>query len=212
MARNLRVRSETIGAPDKPEVMRTASNPLRTTLRSLYADPTMRRALGLLLALTLITQSASAGVNSHRAKVSGGSTPAPVVGSEGIFDSTEEAQLIFKYKVRVKGNTGSFPDGVFELPYAKINKLIYGQTKNLRVGQTIALSAVAGVGGLLLLLSKSHTHYVSVDYTDESNHEQTITFEVGKDAIRPLINSLEVRTGKKFEHESGPLASAPSKP
>jgi hypothetical protein len=106
----------------------------------------MRRALGLLLALTLITQSASAGVNSHRAKVSGGSTPAPVVGSEGVFDSTEEAQLIFKYKVRVKGNTGSFPDGVFELPYAKINKLIYGQTKNLRVGQTIALSAVAGVG------------------------------------------------------------------
>lgn len=172
----------------------------------------MRRALGLLLVLALITQNASAGVNSHRAKVSGGSTQAPAVGSEGVFDNSEQAHLIFKYKIRTKGETGSYPNGVFEVPYAKINKLIYGQTKNLRVGQTIALSAVAGVGGLLLLLSKSHTHYVSVDYTDDSNREQTITFEVGKDAIRPLINSLEVRTGKKFEYESGPLASAATKP
>lgn len=172
----------------------------------------MHRVLGFLLVLILAVQNASAGVNSHRAKVSGGSTGVPAVASEGIFDTTEEANLIFKYKVRKKGETGAYPDATFELPYAKINKLIYGQTKNLRVGQTIALSAVAGVGGLLLLLAKSHTHYVSIDYSDDSNHEQTITFEVGKDEIRPFINSLEVRTGKKFEYESGPLASAPRKP
>ncbi|HEY2471629.1 MAG TPA: hypothetical protein VGI45_27830 [Terracidiphilus sp.] len=136
----------------------------------------------------------------------------PPVASEGVFDTTLEAHLIFKYKVRRKGEIGPYPDAVFEVPYAKISKLVYGQTKNLRIGQTIALSAVAGVGGLLLLLSKSHTHYISIDYSDDSNHEQTITFEVGKDAIRPFINSLEVRTGKKFEYESGPLSSAPRKP
>ena len=168
----------------------------------------MRRALGWLLVLILVVQHASGSVNSHRAKVSGGSTAVPPAASEGIFDTTEEAHLIFKYKVRTKGES-PFPDAIFEVPYAKINKLVYGQTKNLRVGQTIALSAVAGVGGLLLLLSKSHTHYVSIDYTDDSDHEQTITFEVGKDAIRPFINSLEVRTGKKFEYEAGTLASAP---
>lgn len=171
----------------------------------------MRRALGLLLVLILVVQNASGSVNSHRAKVSGGSTPVPPAASEGIFDTTEQAHLIFKYKVRTKGEI-PFPDAVFEVPYAKISKLVYGQTKNLRIGQTIALSAVAGAGGLLLLLSKSHTHYVSIDYTDDSDHEQTITFEVGKDAIRPFINSLEVRTGKKFEYESGPLASTRRKP
>lgn len=172
----------------------------------------MRRAIGLLLVLILVVPNASAGVNRHRAKVSGGSTRVPPVASEGIFDTTEEANLIFKYKVRTKDEIGPYPDAVFDVPYAKINKLVYGQTKNLRVGQTIALSAVAGVGGLLLLLSKSHTHYVSIDYTDDSNHEQTMTFEVGKDAIRPLINSLEVRTGKKFEYESGSVAGAQRKP
>ena len=36
-----------------------------------------------------------------------------------------------------------------------------------------------------------------------------IGFEVGKDAIQPLIDSIEMRTGKKVEFEAAP--GAPSR-
>lgn len=49
-------------------------------------------------------------------------------------------------------------------------------------------------------------------YTDDTNHEQVITFEVGKEAIGPLIDSLEVRTGRKLELDNGPIAPAKKKP
>jgi cell division septal protein FtsQ len=66
----------------------------------------------------------------------------------------------------------------------------------LRVGQTIALAVVTGVGGLLLLLSKSKSHYVTIEYIDVTGNAQSVVFEIGKDAIRPLLSSLETRTGK----------------
>ncbi len=107
---------------------------------------------------------------------------------------------------------GKFPEGSFSLPYASITRFTYGDVKHLRVGQTIALAALAGVGGLLLLLSKSHTHYLNVDFKDEQNHDQMISFEVGKDAIQPLLDALELRTGKKVEMEVPPGAAPPAKP
>ena len=66
----------------------------------------------------------------------------------------------------------------------------------MRVGQTIALSVVAGVGGFSLLLSKSKSHYVTIEYKDAQENAQSVVFEIGKDAIRPLLSSLETRTGK----------------
>jgi hypothetical protein len=172
----------------------------------------MRRALALSLLLLLAAQSASAGVDSHQAKVSGGTTGAPPVGSLGFLDTTDIDSLVFKYRSGRYREKVKVPDVNFDMPYAKINRFVYGETKQLRVGQTLALSALAGAGGLLLLLSKSHTHYLTFDYTDDTNHEQVITFEVGKEAIGPLIDSLEVRTGKKVELNTGPVAPAKQKP
>jgi hypothetical protein len=151
----------------------------------------MRRVLALFLLLSLAVQSASAGVNSHQAKVSGASTSVPPVSFQGFLDTTGKDALNFKYKSGRNGEVGNFPEGTFEVPYSKISRFVYGETKHLRVGQTIALSALAGAGGLLLLLSKSHSHYLTIDYMDGANSEQTITFEVGKNAIGPLIDSID---------------------
>lgn len=120
--------------------------------------------------------------------------------------------LVFKYRTATYRQTGKVTEGTFQIPYSKISRFVYGETKHLRVGQTIALTALAGAGGLLLLLSKSHTHYLTLYYTDDTNHEQVITFEVGKEAIGPLIESLEVRTGKKVELDNGPIAPVKQKP
>src|SRR5579863_2495707 len=124
----------------------------------------MRRVFALFLVLLLAAQSASAGVDSHQAKVSGGTRDAPPVGSLGFLDTTDIASLKFKYKTGRYREKRKVPDSIFEMPYARIDRFVYGETKHLRVGQTIALSAVAGAGGLLLLLSKSHTHFLTFDY------------------------------------------------
>lgn len=134
------------------------------------------------------------------------------VGADGRIDTRDEAHLTFRYSAGRSWDVGKYPKGSLDVPYVRISKFVYGETRNLRVGQTIALSAVAGVGGLLLLLSKSHTHYLSIYYTDDAGHEQVMGFEVGKNAIRPLIESMEVRTGMKLELEAGPVAHADHKP
>jgi hypothetical protein len=66
------------------------------------------------------------------------------------------------------------------------------------------LSVVAGVGGLLLLLSKSKSHYVTIEYKDVQGNAQSVVLEIGKDAIRPLLSSLETRTGKTVVNQPDP--------
>jgi hypothetical protein len=61
-----------------------------------------------------------------------------------------------------------------------------------------------GVGGLLLLLSKSKSHYVTIEYTDAQGNAQSVVFEIGKDAIRPLLSSLETRSGKTVVNQPDP--------
>ncbi len=172
----------------------------------------MRRALTLFLIFSIALHGASAVLNGYEARVSGGSAGAVPVGADGRIDTRDVGRLIFKYSAGRSWEVGKYPKGSLDVPYARISKFVYGETKHLRVGETIALSVVAGVGGLLLLLSKSHTHYLSVYYTDQAGHDQVIGFEVGKEAIRPLIESLEVRTGKKLELDAGPVAPADRKP
>jgi hypothetical protein len=161
----------------------------------------MHRALALLVVLFLSLPTAYAGVNSHQAVFYGGSTLTPPLTSTGFLDAKDENHLSFAYRAGKNGEIGHYAAGTFTVPYASVTRFIDGDTKHLRIGQTLALTALAGVGGLLLLLAKNHTHYLTLYFTDAENHDQTISFEVGKDAIEPLINSLELRTGKKTEYD-----------
>jgi hypothetical protein len=172
----------------------------------------MQRTIAFLLVLFFCLHSAVAGVNSQQAKFYGGTASAPPLDAVGFLDTKNEEKLNFVYKAGKNSEIGKYASGNFSLPYASATKLTYSQTKHLRVGQTIALAAVAGAGGLLLLLSKSHTHYLTINYKDEKDHEQIIDFEVGKDAIRPLLSILELRTGKKIEYETGTTSPAQNKP
>lgn len=165
----------------------------------------MRRVLTLLLLFTVSFQTAFAGVNSLMAKVAGGTTKSPPAGATG-FIYADPDRLNFEYYSGKNKEVGKYADGTFSVPYANVGRVTYGDVKHLRVGQTIALAALAGVGGLLLLLSKSHTHYLTVDYTDEKGQDQMVGFEVGKTAIQPVIHSIELRTGKKVEFEAAPGA------
>ena len=163
----------------------------------------MRRVLAVLLLFILSFQSAFAGVNSLMTKVAGGTTKSPPVGATG-FIYADPDRLNFQYDAGKNKEVGKYANGTFGVPYANVGRVTYGDVKHLRVGQTIALTALAGVGGLLLLLSKSHTHYLTVDYKDDKGQDQMVAFEVGKTAIQPIIDSIELRTGKKVEFEAAP--------
>ncbi len=163
----------------------------------------MQKVLALLLLFILSFQTAFAGVDSLMVKVAGGTTQSPPAGATG-FLYADPDRLDFLYDSGKNKEVGKYADGTFGVPYANFGRVTYGDVKHLRVGQTIALTALAGVGGLLLLLSKSHTHYLTVDYKDEKGQDQMVAYEVGKTAIQPLIHSIELRTGKKVEFEAAP--------
>ena len=166
----------------------------------------MRKLLTLLLSALLLNPTALAGVGSQQAKYSGGTTNAPPVDATGFLDATKEDALVFTYKGGKNGSIGKFSGGSTTIAYREITRLMYGEQKHLRVGQTIALSALAGVGGLLLLLSKSRTHFVTIEFKDEKGEPQVVNYELGKDAVRPVMSALELRTGKKFDIEAGPAS------
>jgi hypothetical protein len=177
-----------------------------------YIGLTMRRVPALILICVLTVQSAFAGLNRNKAKYVGGTTTALPAQSVGVLTVTDEDHLTFDYQQGKAPDKTSFPSGSFSLPYSEITAIGYGQHASLRIGQTIALAAVAGVGGLLLLLSKSKSHYLTFEYQDIQGNKQAAVFEVGKDTIRPLLSSLETRTGKTVAYEADPTNKQTRKP
>jgi hypothetical protein len=164
----------------------------------------MRRFLALLLSCVLFVNAAFAGLNRNKSRYVGGTVKDIPVPSVGALDTTGQADLTFHYEPGKAIDKSRFAGGSFSLPYPEITAIGYGQHASLRVGQTIALSVVAGVGGLLLLLSKSKSHYVTIEYKDQQGNAQSVVFEIGKDAIRPLLSSLETRTGKTVVDQPDP--------
>jgi len=171
----------------------------------------MQKVLALLLICALTVSSAFAGLNRNKAKYVGGTTTAPPVQSVGVLSATDEDHLTFNYERGKAADKTKFPSGDFSLPYSEITAIGYGQHASLRIGQTIALAAVAGVGGLLLLLSKSKSHYLTFEYNDIQGNKQAAVFEVGKDTIRPLVSALETRTGKTVAYEADPTKKPTNK-
>jgi hypothetical protein len=102
--------------------------------------------------------------------------------------------------------------GSWSVPYDKVTSLEYGQHAGRRVGTTVALGVTTlGIGALPVLFSKKRRHYLTIEYVDDQNKNQAGVFEVGKDAIRTLLASLEARTGKKVEYEDEEARKSGSK-
>lgn len=68
-----------------------------------------------------------------------------------------------------------------------------------------------GIGALPILFSKKRRHYLTIEYQDEQGHAQAAIFEVGKDAIRTVLKTLEVRSGKQVEYEDEDARKAGNK-
>lgn len=150
------------------------------------------RAIYVLLAVLLAcSPGLYAGIPSDKSMYVGGtvkSIPEKVIGT---LSTGDETILSFRWE-----------GGEWRIPYEKVTSLSYGQHAGRRVGATIAWGVTTlGIGALPLLFSKKRRHYLTVEYTDEQGQAQAAIFEVGKNAIRVALKTLEVRTGRKVEYE-----------
>lgn len=80
------------------------------------------------------------------------------------------------------------------VPYREVNVLEYGQHVSRRYLEAILISPV-------FLLSKKRAYFLTVGYRDNDGKQQAMIFQVSGKEIRPLLVSLEARSGKRVEYQ-----------
>jgi hypothetical protein len=81
-----------------------------------------------------------------------------------------------------------------QIAYRDVNTLEYGLRMSRRYVEAALISPV-------FLVAKKKTHFLTIGFTDEAGQRQVMVLEVGKGDIRPLLVSLEARTGRRIEYQ-----------
>src|SRR4051794_38443877 len=87
------------------------------------------------------------------------------------------------------------PKTTFELKPSQVTALSYGSEAHRRVGDMVALSAVATPLALFGILHKSTTHFVGIEYKLEGNRNGAILLEADKNNYRAILSALKTVTG-----------------
>lgn len=153
---------------------------------------TMCVALALLQVITYIP--------SRSAKYVGGTVATIPQEALGELDTSDQKVLSFEW-AETKKTDGK----TWRIAYSQVTALSYGQHAGRRVGAAAAVTATTfGVGApviIPLLLVKKRRHYLTIEFLDEKGKKQGAIFLVGKNAIGPLLDDLEAKTGKKTQYE-----------
>ena len=82
------------------------------------------------------------------------------------------------------------------IPYDKIDKLSYEYSKKHRITQG-AIVMVASLGaGAVVMLTKSKSHWLYVDYRQESG-AATLVLRMDKKNYKTILNTAKEQTGKQ---------------
>jgi hypothetical protein len=149
------------------------------------------KILAGLLVILFSVNGALAHVSANQALYVGGTTDLKQ-GTKAVLDASDEKAVKFDH---------------WQVPYERITALDYGQ----HVGRHWAYAALGVYGVLPILLTKKRHHYLTVEYSDDAGKTQAAIFEVGKDSIRTVLKTLEVRSGKKVRYEGKEAESAGNK-
>jgi hypothetical protein len=140
----------------------------------------MKSGLLLLLVFASVLQAREAG--SHVLYV-GGTVAGVSTKSSARLEVVEEDLLTL--------TTGK---GSVRIPYKDVNTLEYG----LRVSRRYVEAALISP---LFLMGKKKTHFLTIGYSDAEGRQQAMVLQVGSGDIRPLLVSLEARTGRRVEFQ-----------
>jgi hypothetical protein len=140
----------------------------------------MKRSLLAVLALATVLQAGDAG---SRAQYVGGTVP-------GLKNKSSVRIALLQpdsLSIKASGET-------FQIPYKDVTTLEYGMRISRRYVEAALISPI-------FLVAKRKTHFLTIGYTDEEGRNQAMVLEVGKDDIRPLLVSLEARTGRRIDYQ-----------
>ena len=140
----------------------------------------MRRAILALLAFSLLLE---AGSDGSRVLYVGGTVAGVPEKSSGRIELSGKDSL-----------TLSLRDKSIEVGYQNINTLEYGLRVSRRYMEAVLISPV-------FLVAKRRTHFLTIGYSDSEGRQQAMVLQVGKEEIRPLLVSLEARTGRRVEFQ-----------
>jgi hypothetical protein len=144
----------------------------------------------LVLCGLLSAALASAGQPGAKAQVVGG-TPADIpIKSSVRLDLTNNSELVLR-----------FGKSELRVPYEKVNTLEYGQNVSRRYAAAVLISP-------MLLLSKSHKHFVTLGYVDSEGKQQALVLRIDKGDIRAVLTGLEARTGRRVEFQDNEARKA----
>ena len=139
------------------------------------------------LALALSLTATEHGV---KVQVVGGTVSSIAAKASLRLDLTRADSLVFHFG---KNDLG--------IAYNKINTVEYGQNVSRRYAAAVLISPV-------LLLSKTRKHFVTIGYLDQEGKQQALVIRVEKGDIRPVLASLEARTGRRIEYQDGEARKA----
>jgi len=139
--------------------------------------PCMNAALlgGLLTAIAINAQTSVEYIGGTAGRVESGTQ-----GSIALADEHYLAFYADKTQLRVA--------------YEHVNLIEYGQQADRRLALALLISPV-------FLLSKSRKHFLTIGFTGEDGKQQAWVFRVNKNGIRPMLASLEARTGQKVQYQ-----------
>jgi len=137
----------------------------------------------LLLLLCAVLPARPAAQPGVKAEFVGGTPAGLAAKSIARLDLSGSDEMVFRC-----GSTD------LRIPYGKVDTLEYGQTVSRRWAAAVLVSPV-------LLLSKSRRHFVTLGYEDADGKRQVLVFRVEKGDIRPVLMSLEARTGRRIEFQ-----------
>jgi hypothetical protein len=137
-----------------------------------------------LLVLLVLSPLLQAGEIGSRVLYVGGTVPGVRNKTDARLDLLQDDDAL---KVIANGNA-------FLIPYKDVNTLEYGLRVSRRYVEAVLISP-------LFLVAKKKTHFLTIGYTDQDGRQQAMVLQVGKEQIRPLLVSLEARTGRRVEYQ-----------
>lgn len=145
-----------------------------------WSDESVKLYLLVVLVLSPLLQAGDIG---SRVLYVGGTVPGVRSKSDVRIDLLQDDAL----KVSAKGSS-------FLVPYKDVNTLEYGMRVSRRYVEAVLISP-------LFLVAKKKTHFLTIGYLDQEGRQQAMILQVGKEEIRPLLVSLEARTGRRVEYQ-----------
>lgn len=145
-----------------------------------WSDGCVKPYLLVLLVLTPLLQAGDVG---SRVLYVGGTVPGVRNKSGARIDLVQNDAL----KLSAGGSS-------FVIPYSDVTTLEYGLRVSRRYVEAVLISP-------LFLVAKKKTHFLTIGYTDADGKQQAMVLQVGKEEIRPLLVSLEARTGRRVEYQ-----------